>query len=208
MICRRIFDDIDAAAISPAGLARLAAIDPASLPAIYGAPRFGPCVAQVPKFIGVGLNYSDHAAEANMPVPTEPILFQKATSCIVGANDDVMLPQGSRKLDWEVELGIVIGSRARYVEESAALDCVAGYCVVNDVSEREYPARAARPVDQGQGLRHVRPDRPVAGHQGRDRRRRQISACSAMSTASGARPAAPRRWCSSRPSWSAISAAS
>ncbi len=130
--------DIAGTTIGPDSLAKLAEIDPASLPMIYGAPRIGPCVGYVPKFIGVGLNYSDHAAETGQPIPTEPILFQKATSCIVGPNDDVMLPKDSMKLDWEVELGIVIGRRARYVDEASALDHVAGYCVVNDISEREY----------------------------------------------------------------------
>lgn len=130
--------DITGAAIAPDNLAKLAAIDPATLPQIYGAPRMGPCIARVSKFVGVGLNYSDHAVEAGMPIPTEPVLFQKAVSCISGANDEVMLPRNAVKLDWEVELGVVIGVKARYVEASAALDHVAGYCVVNDVSEREF----------------------------------------------------------------------
>ena len=130
--------DIAGAAIAPDGLAKLAAIDPMTLPQIYGAPRMGPCIGRASKFIGVGLNYSDHAAEAGMPIPTEPVLFQKAVSCIVGANDEVMLPRDAVKLDWEVELGVVIGVKARYVEASVALDHVAGYCIVNDVSEREF----------------------------------------------------------------------
>jgi 2-keto-4-pentenoate hydratase/2-oxohepta-3-ene-1,7-dioic acid hydratase in catechol pathway len=138
-------------ALDPDNLARLGAIDPASLPLIYGAPRMGPIIAHVPKFVCVGLNYSDHAAESNLPIPPEPILFQKATSCIVGANDDVMLPEGSVKLDWEVELGIVIGRKARYVEESAALDYVAGWCTCNDVSEREFQIERAGQWDKGKG---------------------------------------------------------
>ncbi len=143
--------DIDGASISPSGLAKIAAIDPSTLPMIYGAPRLGPCVAGVSKFIAIGLNYSDHAAETGQPIPTEPIIFQKATSCIVGPNDDVMLPRDSVKLDWEVELGLVIGTRARYVEESAALNHVAGYCVVNDVSEREFQLERLGQSTKGKG---------------------------------------------------------
>jgi 2-keto-4-pentenoate hydratase/2-oxohepta-3-ene-1,7-dioic acid hydratase in catechol pathway len=130
--------DITGAMLDPATLSRLAAIDPATLPAVPGNPRIGPCVGQVSKFVCVGLNYSDHAIETNSPIPSEPILFTKATTCIVGPNDDVMLPRGSVKTDWEVELGVIIGTRARYVEEADALNHVAGYCVCNDVSEREY----------------------------------------------------------------------
>lgn len=130
--------DITGATIGPESLAKLGEIDPASLPLIYGAPRLAPCLSHVSKFIGVGLNYSDHAAETGQPIPSEPILFQKAVSCIAGPNDEVMLPMDSVKLDWEVELGVVIGTKARYVDEAQALDYVAGYCVVNDLSEREY----------------------------------------------------------------------
>jgi ureidoglycolate lyase len=130
--------DITGTTLDPGTLARLAAIDPATLPAISGNPRIGPCVGQISKYVCVGLNYSDHAAESGLPVPSEPILFMKATTCIIGPNDDVMLPKGSVKTDWEVELGIVIGVKARYVAEADALNYVAGYCVCNDVSEREY----------------------------------------------------------------------
>jgi 2-keto-4-pentenoate hydratase/2-oxohepta-3-ene-1,7-dioic acid hydratase in catechol pathway len=143
--------DVTGAALAPDSLARLAAVDPATLPQIYGAPRMGSCVAGVSKFICVGLNYSDHAAEAGQPIPAEPILFHKAVSCIVGANDDVMLPKDSTKLDWEVELGVVIGTKARYVEESDALDHVAGYCVVNDVSEREFQMERLGQWTKGKG---------------------------------------------------------
>lgn len=143
--------DVTPATIGPDSLLRLSQIDASTLPVIYGAPRMGPCVAEVPKFIAVGLNYSDHAAEAGQPIPSEPILFQKATSCIVGANDDVMLPKDSTKLDWEVELGILIGTRARYVDEAAALDHVAGYCVVNDVSEREFQLERLGQWTKGKG---------------------------------------------------------
>jgi len=146
-----ILSDINGATIAPAGLAKLASIDPATLPIIHGEPRLGPCVAQVSKFVCVGLNYSDHAAETGSPIPTEPILFHKATSCIVGPNDDVMLPKDSVKTDWEVELGIVIGSRASYVEESDALNYVAGFCLINDVSEREFQIERQGQWTKGKG---------------------------------------------------------
>lgn len=116
----------------------LAAIDPNELPVVEGPVRIGPCVGQVGKFICIGLNYSDHAAEAGMPAPEEPILFMKATSAICGPDDDVIIPKGSQKTDWEVELGVVIGQEARHVSEDTALGHVAGYCVVNDVSERSF----------------------------------------------------------------------
>jgi 2,4-didehydro-3-deoxy-L-rhamnonate hydrolase len=133
-----VVTDIDADVLSPRALARLAKLKPESLPAVRGAPRIGPCLAHVGNFIAVGLNYADHAAESGMPVPKEPVLFTKAPSSIVGPNDDVMIPKGSKKTDWEVELAIVIGARASYVSESEALSHVAGYCVCNDVSEREF----------------------------------------------------------------------
>jgi ureidoglycolate lyase len=133
-------DDIAGETLSPAGLAKLKAIDPASLPLVSGNPRLGPCVGRVGKFVAVGLNYSDHAAETGAKVPDEPILFMKATSSIVGPNDTVIIPRNSRKTDWEVELAIVIGTKANYVDEADALKHVAGYCVVNDVSEREFQA--------------------------------------------------------------------
>ncbi|MCB9942918.1 MAG: fumarylacetoacetate hydrolase family protein [Geminicoccaceae bacterium] len=130
--------DIGGAAITPDGLAKLAKIDVSSLPAVSGNPRLGPCVANVGKFICIGLNYSDHAAETGSPVPPEPIIFMKATSAICGPNDDVEIPRNSPKTDWEVELGVVIGKEAKYVDEADALDHVAGYCVINDVSERYF----------------------------------------------------------------------
>ena len=130
------FPDLTPALLSD--LSPLAALDLSGYPIVEGAPRIGPCVGHVGKFICVGLNYSDHAAESNMPVPEEPILFGKATSAICGPNDDVIIPPGSEKSDWEVELGIVIGKEAKYVSESDALDHVAGYCVINDLSERAY----------------------------------------------------------------------
>jgi 2-keto-4-pentenoate hydratase/2-oxohepta-3-ene-1,7-dioic acid hydratase in catechol pathway len=130
--------DVTGTTLSDAGLAALAALDPAALPLVAGSPRFGPCVSGVSKFICVGLNYSDHAAETGSPVPKEPILFQKAVSAISGPFDPVELPRGSIKTDWEVELGIIIGKRSKYVGEAEALSHVAGFCLVNDVSEREF----------------------------------------------------------------------
>ncbi|MFL6280111.1 MAG: fumarylacetoacetate hydrolase family protein [Vicinamibacterales bacterium] len=130
--------DIAGDALLPATLARIGKIDPASLPRVNGTPRIGPCVGRVGKFICIGLNYSDHAAESGMPVPKEPIVFMKATSCIVGPNDNIELPRGSEKTDWEVELGVVIGKPGKYIAEKDALSHVAGYCVVHDVSERAY----------------------------------------------------------------------
>ncbi|NRA19241.1 MAG: fumarylacetoacetate hydrolase family protein [Oceanospirillaceae bacterium] len=130
--------DISAADISPASLQRIAAIDPTSLPQVSGDPRLGPCVAGTGKFICIGLNYSDHAEETGMQVPSEPVIFMKATSAIIGPNDDVIIPRGSQKSDWEVELGVVIGKKAKYIDEADALDYVAGYCVINDLSERAF----------------------------------------------------------------------
>jgi len=130
--------DIDADVLAPRALARLAKIKPESLPAVRGTPRLGPCLREVGNFIAIGLNYSDHAAESGMPVPKEPLLFNKAPSCIVGPDDDVVIPKNSKKSDWEVELAVVIGTRASYVSEAQALTHVAGYCICNDVSEREF----------------------------------------------------------------------
>src|SRR3954463_392098 len=133
-----VVGDIAGDALLPATLARIGKIDPASLPRVNGTPRIGPCVGRVGKFICIGLNYSDHAAESGMAVPKEPIIFMKATSCIVGPNDNIELPRGSEKTDWEVELGVVIGKPGKYIVENDALSHVAGYCVVHDVSERAY----------------------------------------------------------------------
>jgi 2-keto-4-pentenoate hydratase/2-oxohepta-3-ene-1,7-dioic acid hydratase in catechol pathway len=130
--------DVNPETLAPAALDKLRKLDPASLPPVAGAPRLGACLTQIPKIICVGLNYTDHAKETNSPIPKEPILFMKATTSLSGPNDDVMLPKGSQKGDWEVELGIVIGSVARYVSVHDALKHVAGYCIVNDVSEREF----------------------------------------------------------------------
>ena len=131
-------DDITGASLSPDAVDRLRAIDPESLPVVDGQPRIGACVGSVGKLIAIGLNYADHAAEANMALPAEPIVFFKATSSICGPNDAVEIPRGSTKTDWEVELGVVIGTRAKYVSEADALSHVAGYCIINDVSERDF----------------------------------------------------------------------
>ena len=130
--------DISGGTLLPESIARLKQLNLDGLPKVPGAPRLGPCVGGVGKFICVGLNYSDHAAESNMPVPAEPIIFMKATSSICGPNDTVEIPRGSLKSDWEVELGVVIGKPAKYVEEADAMSHVAGYCVVNDLSERAF----------------------------------------------------------------------
>ncbi|TDK48985.1 fumarylacetoacetate hydrolase family protein [Antarcticimicrobium luteum] len=130
--------DISGPALDAATLARLAALNPDSLPRVEGAPRLAPCVGGVGKFMCIGLNYSDHAEEAGMAIPEHPILFLKATSAIAGPQDDIVIPRGARAVDWEVELGVVIGKAAKYVSEAEALDHVAGYCVVNDVSERDF----------------------------------------------------------------------
>ncbi|MCM2400640.1 fumarylacetoacetate hydrolase family protein [Rhizobium sp. S153] len=134
--------DIGGASIGPEGLAKIAAINPASLPELT-ADRIGACVAGTGKFICIGLNYSDHAAETGAEVPPEPVIFMKATSAIVGPNDDVLIPRGSEKTDWEVELGVVIGKTAKYVSEAEAMDYVAGYCVSHDVSERAFQTERA-----------------------------------------------------------------
>lgn len=143
--------DIGGATLSRAGLDALRNIDVDSLPFVPAKSRIGPCVACVGKIVCVGLNFADHAAESGAPVPPEPILFMKATTSICGPYDDVLLPRGSRKTDWEVELGVVIGTTARYVSEDDALNHVAGYCVVNDVSEREYQLERHGTWDKGKG---------------------------------------------------------
>ena len=143
--------DITAHTLTPHSLQRLRELDPATLPVVANPGRIAPPWSGMGKFICVGLNYADHAAESGLPVPAEPILFTKTTSCLIGCNDAVVLPQGSVKSDWEVELGIVIGSKARYVSEATALKYVAGYCVVNDVSEREYQIERGGTWDKGKG---------------------------------------------------------
>ncbi len=146
-----VVPDIAGDVLSPAGLTKLAGLDVNSLPKVPGTPRIGPCVTGMKNFVCIGLNYADHAAEAGAPIPKEPIVFLKSLGAIVGPNDDVMIPRHSQKTDWEVELGIVIGSTARYVSEEQALDHVAGYCVVNDVSEREFQIERGGQWDKGKG---------------------------------------------------------
>ncbi|KKX58871.1 ureidoglycolate lyase [Pseudomonas putida] len=144
--------DIAGQVLSPESLAALAAINPASLPIVAGQPRIGACVGQVGKFICIGLNYADHAAESNMEVPKEPIIFNKWTSAICGPNDNLEIPRGSLKTDWEVELGVVIGKGGRYIDEANAMEHVAGYCVINDVSEREWQLERGGTWDKGKGF--------------------------------------------------------
>ena len=146
-----IIDDVNGKTISAETLAQLAALDIESLPLVDKNLRLGPCVNQVGKFICIGLNYADHAAESGLAVPAEPVVFMKATSAITGPNDPVIKPRNSTKLDWEVELGIVIGKHASYVEESDAMDYIAGYCVINDVSEREFQLERGGQWDKGKG---------------------------------------------------------
>jgi 2-keto-4-pentenoate hydratase/2-oxohepta-3-ene-1,7-dioic acid hydratase in catechol pathway len=146
-----VLAEIDAAALAPKRLAHLRKFDVSKLPIVRTKPRLGVPYVGISKFIGIGLNYSDHAAESNMPIPAEPIVFMKATTCINGPNDDIVQPKYSTKLDWEVELGVVIGSTARYVEERDALAHVAGYCIVNDVSERNFQLERGAQWDKGKG---------------------------------------------------------
>lgn len=146
-----VIDDIAGDTLTPEALTRLRALDPGSLPLVEGDPRIGACVGRVGKFICIGLNYSDHAAETGATVPAEPVVFGKWTSAICGPNDDVEIPRGSHKTDWEVELGVVIGRGGRYIDEADALDHVAGYCVINDVSERAFQLEGTGTWDKGKG---------------------------------------------------------
>ena len=147
-----VIADVAAAVLSDESLARLRALDHAELPEVPGEPRLGPCVGSVGKFIGIGLNYADHAAETGAAIPKEPVVFNKWVTCISGCNDDIQIPPGSTKTDWEVELGVVIGQTAKRVPETEALNYVAGYCVVNDVSEREYQIERGPTWDKGKGF--------------------------------------------------------
>ncbi len=146
-----IVPDIGGAALLPAALKRLAGIDPASLPTVDGSPRIGACVGGIGKFICIGLNYSDHAAETGAVVPPEPVVFNKWTSAVCGPDDDIEIPRGSQKTDWEIELGVVIGQGGRYIDEADAMNHVAGYCVINDVSERAYQLEREGTWDKGKG---------------------------------------------------------
>ena len=153
--------DIDAAALAPASLAALRKLDHKKLPAVKGKQRLGPCVATPSKFVAIGLNYTDHARETGSPIPEYPVVFYKTPSCIVGANDNIIVPRDSTQLDWEVELGVVIGRTARYVEQKDALRYVAGYCVVNDVSEREFQMKkSASQWSKGKGCDTFGPTGP------------------------------------------------
>ena len=143
--------DIAGHILSPQSIARLQEIDPSTLPLVQGSPRIGACVGQVGKFICIGLNYADHAAETGAAIPAEPVVFSKWTSAIVGPDDDIEIPRNSRKTDWEVELGVVIGKGGRYISESEAFEHVAGYCVINDVSEREFQLELGGTWDKGKG---------------------------------------------------------
>ncbi|GAA4124154.1 fumarylacetoacetate hydrolase family protein [Aminobacter aganoensis] len=160
----RHVDDIAGGVLAPEGLARLRGIDPETLPLVAGTPqqdlRLGACVGRIGKFICIGLNYADHAAETGAAIPAEPIVFNKWTSAIVGPDDDVEIPRGSLKTDWEVELGVVIGKPGRYIDEADAMDHVAGYCVINDVSEREYQIERGGTWDKGKGCDTFGPTGP------------------------------------------------
>lgn len=146
-----VITDLDGKALTPESLQRIAALDVKSLPLVAEPGRFGPCVANVGKFICIGLNYADHAAESGLAVPAEPVVFMKATSAITGPSDPIIKPRNSTKLDWEVELGIVIGKHTSYVTEADAPDHIAGYCVINDVSEREFQLERGGQWDKGKG---------------------------------------------------------
>jgi 2-keto-4-pentenoate hydratase/2-oxohepta-3-ene-1,7-dioic acid hydratase in catechol pathway len=146
-----IIDDVAHDTLSTQGLARLRGIDPSSLPPVEETVRYGSCVGRVGKFICIGLNYADHAAETGAPIPEEPIIFLKATSAICGPDDNILKPRGSTKLDWEVELGVIIGEHTSYVSEERAMEHIAGYCVINDVSERNFQIERGGQWDKGKG---------------------------------------------------------
>jgi len=152
--------DLSGAVLSPEALAKLGSLDVNALPKVEGNPRLGPCVAGTGKFICIGLNYADHAAESGMAVPPEPVILMKATSAIVGPNDDLLIPRGSEKTDWEVELGIVIGKTAKYVSEEDAFDYVAGYCTLHDVSERAFQIERAGQWTKGKSCDTFGPTGP------------------------------------------------
>ncbi|MBL8268782.1 fumarylacetoacetate hydrolase family protein [Steroidobacter sp.] len=155
-----VVTDIAGDTLTPAGLDKLAALDPSTLPVVGEGVRLGACVGRIGKFICIGLNFSDHAAESNLALPAEPVVFGKWTSAVVGPNDAIEIPRGSLKTDWEVELGVVIGKGGRYIDESDALSHVAGYCVINDVSEREYQLERGGTWDKGKGCDTFGPTGP------------------------------------------------
>lgn len=146
-----VIDDFTAEQLSDAALTSIAAMNPASLPLVSGNPRLGIPVAHVGKYIAIGINYTEHAKEANMRLPREPIVFMKAVTCLCGANDNIIIPKDSKKTDWEIELGVIIGKKAQYITEEEALDYVAGYCVANDLSEREFQIERGTQWDKGKG---------------------------------------------------------
>ena len=159
-----VVPDISGDTLRPAGLKALQALDPETLPLVDGTPqddlRLGACVGNIGKFVCIGLNYADHAEEAGMPIPEEPIIFNKWTSAVVGPNDDIQVPHGSVKTDWEVELGVVIGEPGSYIDEANAMDHVAGFCVINDVSERDFQLNRAGTWDKGKGCDTFGPTGP------------------------------------------------
>jgi len=155
-----VLRDIGSEILTDSGLQKLAALDASSLPVVEGSPRLGPCVARPLNFVCIGLNYADHAAESNLPIPKEPIVFLKSLSAYAGPNDDVKIPRGSKKTDWEVELGVVIGRKSAYVQAHEAMDHVAGYCVCNDVSEREFQVERGGSWDKGKGCDTFGPTGP------------------------------------------------
>ncbi len=183
-----VVTDITGASLRPESLKKLRQLNPRDLPLVAGTPRLGPCVGSVGKFICIGLNYSDHAAESGMKVPTEPVVFMKATSAICGPNDTVVIPRGAEKADWEVELGVVIGKEAKYVEEHEALTHVAGYCVVNDLSERAFQLEGTGQWVKGKSADTFGPIGPLAGYH----RRSPRSAESAPLAGSGRTPLSGR----------------
>ncbi len=171
----KVVPDIAGEALSPKGLAQIRKAPIGKLPIVRGKPRLGACVGRVGNFIAIGLNYSDHAAEAGQPVPKEPIIFNKAPSSICGPNDETIIPKDAHKLDWEVELGIVIGRRARYLSKEKALDVVAGYCLANDVSEREFQIERAGQWTKGKGCESFGPLGPGWSPGTRSRTRRDLA---------------------------------
>ena len=164
----RVVPDIDGAMLAAGGLAKIRKANLKRLKTVAGKPRLGACIGHVRNYIAIGLNYADHAAESGVPVPSEPVVFNKAPSCICGPNDNTMIPKDSSKLDYECELGVVIGKRARYLAKEKAMDAVAGYCMANDVSERAFQMEHGQTICQGQGRRDLRPARALVRHQGRD----------------------------------------
>ncbi len=187
-----VVDDIAGATLTPKGLAKIARANHAKLPKVSPRTRIGPCVGKVGNFIAIGLNYADHAAETGAPIPAEPIIFNKAPSCIVGPNDDVVIPKGSKKTDWEVELAIVIGQGGSYIPQKDAMEAVAGYCVCNDISEREFQIERGGTWTKGKGCPTFGPIGPGWSPRTRSRTSRS-SPCGSRSTASASRTARPRR---------------